>query len=395
MSAPSTAISPGQRDPLELVRDDLRDFAGYRSARSEKIDGRIWLNANESPWPNSADAAAGLRRYPEPQPAALRAALAALYGCQPSQLLAGRGSDEAIDLLVRAICRPGADAVLVTPPTFGMYAVCAKLHGTRVVEVPLVDARDGWHVDFAAVAAAAETQSTKLVFLCSPGNPSGTLLPLDAIVALARRLEGRALVVVDEAYIEYAGALSAVSSIAAQRNVVVLRTLSKAHALAAARIGTVIADAGLIAVLQRCQAPYPLPTPCVELACRALDGEARATTEARVATVQEQRAVLLRGLQSAAGVRRVYPSRGNFVLARFDDAQATFDRLIDAGVVVRDMRMAAGLGDALRITVGTAEQNDAVLQAVAATQVAAPPSTGLRTGFGRAQDRLRLGSGQA
>lgn len=374
MSAPSnlTAIDPREPfDPLDLVRDDLRDFAGYRSARSEKLEGRIWLNANESPWPNAADDGAGLRRYPEPQPIALRALLADLYGCHPGQLLAGRGSDEVIDLLVRAICRPGADAVLVTPPTFGMYAVSARLHGTRVVEVPLLDATDGWHVDFAAVAAAAAAQPVKLVFLCSPGNPSGTLLPLVDIATLARGLQGRALVVVDEAYIEYAKAASAVSLLATLRNVVVLRTLSKAHALAAARIGTVIADAGLIAVLQRCQAPYPLPTPCVDLACRALDAAARAITEARVATVLEGRAILLRGLQSAAGVRRVYPSRGNFVLARFDDAQATFDRLIAAGVVVRDMRLAPGLGDALRITVGTAEQNATVLQAVAGARVAA------------------------
>lgn len=367
---PGSLDQPDALDPLDLVRDDLRDFAGYRSARSETFEGRAWLNANESPWANTTDAGAALRRYPEPQPAALRTVLAGLYGCKPVQLLAGRGSDEAIDLLVRVICRPGADAVLVTPPTFGMYAVCAKLHGTRVVEVPLVDSADGWHVDFAAVAAAAAAQPVKLVFLCSPGNPSGTLLPLVDIARLAQDLKGRALVVVDEAYIEYANAASAVSLLATLRNVVVLRTLSKAHALAAARIGTVIADAGLIAVLQRCQAPYPLPTPCVELACRALDAAARATTEARVATVLEGRAILLRGLQSAAGVRRVYPSRGNFVLARFDDAQATFDRLIAAGVVVRDMRLAPGLGDALRITVGTLEQNATVLQAVAGAQVA-------------------------
>lgn len=363
--------TPSNPSPRELVRPDLRDFAGYRSARSERLEGRIWLNANESPWPNAAEATAALRRYPEPQPTALRAALAGLYGCQPQQLLAGRGSDEAIDLLVRAICRPGADAVVVTPPTFGMYAVCAKLHGTRVVEVPLVDANDGWHVDFAAVVEAAGSQPVKLVFLCSPGNPSGTLLPLHDIAALARRLEGRALVVVDEAYIEYAEAVSAVSLIAAQRNVVLLRTLSKAHALAAARIGSVIADADLIAVLQRCQAPYPLPAPCVELACRALEAAARAATSARVATVQAERAILLRGLQAAPGVRRAYPSRGNFVLARFDHAQAAFDRLIAAGVVVRDMRMTPGLGDALRITVGTPEQNATVLRAVSGERAAA------------------------
>ena len=367
-------VSPS---PLDLVRADLRDFAGYRSARSDRLQGHIWLNANESPWPNTA--ADGLRRYPEPQPAALRAALANLYRCEPQQVLPGRGSDEAIDLLVRTICTPGADAVLVTPPTFGMYAVCAKLHGTRVVPVPLVDARDGWQVDFAAVAETAEAQPVKLVFLCSPGNPSGSLLPLHDIARLARRLQGRALVVVDEAYIEYAEAQSSVTLIDTQRNVAVLRTLSKAHALAAARIGAVMADAELIAALQRSQAPYPLPSPCVELACRALGEAVQASTRARIATVLMERARLLREVASVRGVRHVYPSRANFVLARFADAQAAFDRLLMAGVVVRDMRMAPGLDDALRITVGTREQNASVLQALVGEPVAA-----LRSGSGPA-----------
>lgn len=368
MSAPSSSTA---RDPLDLVREDLRDFRGYRSARSEQTEGLVWLNANESPWPNIAAEAAALRRYPEPQPVALRAALADLYGCEPSQLLAGRGSDEAIDLLVRAICSPGADAVLVTPPTFGMYAVCARLHGTRVVEVPLTDEQDGWLVDFAAVAAAVDVAPVKLVFLCSPGNPSGSLLPLGDIATLARQLEGRALVVVDEAYIEYSGAVSAASLIATHRNVVVLRTLSKAHALAAARIGVAIADAGLIAVLQRCQAPYPLATPCVDLACGALAGPERAATVSRLADVREERARLTCGLQAIPGVRRVYQSHANFVLARFDDAQAAFDRLVQMGVVVRDMRAAPYLHDALRITVGTPEQNTVVLRAVACEWAAA------------------------
>src|SRR5688572_15018324 len=180
----------------DLVREDLRSFAGYRSARSESLDGRIWLNANESPWSSDADAAGNVRRYPDPQPQALRRMLASLYGCAPEQLLAGRGSDEAIDLLVRAFCRPGGDAIVITPPTFGMYAVNARLHGTRTVEVALRDTPAGFVCDFAAVAQAAESEGAKLVFLCSPGNPSGTLLPLAEIDALAERLRGRALVVV-------------------------------------------------------------------------------------------------------------------------------------------------------------------------------------------------------
>ncbi|MFC3552207.1 histidinol-phosphate transaminase [Lysobacter cavernae] len=367
----TSAAAPLSPSPLALVREDLRDFAGYRSARSDKLDGRIWLNANESAWLNPADRDGDLRRYPDPQPPRLRAALADLYGCAPEQLLAGRGSDEGIDLLVRAVCRPGADAVLVTSPTFGMYAVSARLHGSRVVDVPLRDEAWGWYCDFAAIAATVATQDVKIVFLCSPGNPTGEPLPREAIAALARQVEGRALVVVDEAYLDYADAESVVGLIAQQRNIVVLHTLSKAHALAAARLGSVIADAELIALLRRCQAPYPLPAPCVELAVQALSVPARAATAAHVADACQQRDTLYRRLQGLSGVRTVYPSQANFLLVRFDDAQCVFDRLLAAGVVVRDLRAAARLDDALRISIGTPEQNAAVIDVLASGQGAA------------------------
>ena len=352
--------------PLSLLREDLRDFAGYKSARSEALDGTVWLNANESAWANAADAAGALRRYPDPQPAPLRAALAALYGCAPEQLLAGRGSDEGIDLLLRAFCRPGGDAIVTTPPTFGMYAVCARLHGTRVVEAALRDTPDGFVCDFEAIAAAAERAAAKLVFLCSPGNPSGTLLPLDAIAALAQRLSERALVVVDEAYLEYAQAPSAVELISRYSNIVVLRTLSKAHALAGARMGTVIGDADLIAVLRRCQAPYPLPHPCVEAALAALAPEVLLRTQARVRETINERKRLQAELSALPAIRRVIPSQANFVQVRCVDAQAIFDALLSAAIVVRDLRMMPGLSDALRISIGTPTQNSQVLDIVAA-----------------------------
>lgn len=361
-------------DPLDLLRDDLRDFAGYKSARSDLRSGRVWLNANEAAWPSVADCDGAVRRYPDPQPPALRQALAQLYGCAPEQLLAGRGSDEGIDLLVRAFCRPGGDAIAIAPPTFGMYAVSARLHGVRVVETPLRDTAEGFVCDFDALAAVAEREAAKLVFVCSPGNPSGTLLPLASIDALAQRLAGRAIVVVDEAYIEFADGESAVSLLARRRNLAVLRTLSKAHALAAARIGSTIADAGVIAALQRCQAPYPLPTPCANLALRALGQVPGNTTKARVATAMSEREKLFQALDGLPGVRRVYPSQANFLLVRFDDAEAALAALLDAGVVVRDFRHAPGLGDALRISLGTPEQNAAVAEVLARALRAAAPA---------------------
>jgi len=156
-----------------LLRSDLRDFAGYRSARSDKLDGEIWLNANESPWANPGTPASDLRRYPSPQPERLRNALAGLYQVAPEQLLAGRGSDEAIDLLLRAFCMPGQDRIVIAPPVFGMYAVCARLHGTAVIEVPLVDDDAGLNADLDAMVDAVVANEARLLFLCSPGNPSG------------------------------------------------------------------------------------------------------------------------------------------------------------------------------------------------------------------------------
>ena len=356
---------------LALLRPDLRGFAGYRSARSDAVRGEVWLNANESAWPNAADPAGRCQRYPEPQPEALRAALASLYGCDPEQLLVGRGSDEAIDLLVRALCRPGEDAVLVTPPVFGMYAVSARLQGARLVEVPLEEVDGGFVLDPDAVIGKALRTGARIVFLCSPSNPTGGLVPHADIDVIARALDGRALVVVDEAYVEYADQPSSIALLRRRSNVAVLRTLSKAHALAAARIGCVVADATLVAALRACQAPYPVPAPCAALALAALAPEALAATRSRTAGVVAAREPMRTALAALPHVRRVYPSQGNFLLVRFEGAGAALSALLAAGVVVRDQRGASGLDDALRITLGTAVENARVLAALSALEVAA------------------------
>lgn len=348
-----------------LLRDDLRGFTGYASARSIAADGEVWLNANESARPSSEDPAGACRRYPEPQPFALVARLATLYGVDTSQLLVGRGSDEAIDLLVRAFCPPGSGRIVIAPPVFGMYAVCARLHGAGVVEVPLRDSGTDFSVDMDAMAETARATNASLLFLCNPGNPTGESLPVDAIAALATRLSGRCLVVVDEAYGEFGDQDSAASLIPMHDNVVVLRTLSKAHALAAARVGAIIAQPEVIGLLRRVQAPYPMPGPSVAIALRALRPEALCATRVRVRETREQRGILALELQALPGVRRVYASQGNYMLVRFEDADAALSRLLDAGIVVRDMRAMPGLDDALRITVGTPAQNRRLLKVLA------------------------------
>ncbi len=346
---------------LELARPEILALAPYASARMEARGGSVMLNANESPRPPFADDGDASNRYPDPQPAALIERLAALYGVRRGQVLAARGSDEGIDLLVRAFCRAGRDAVLIQPPTFGMYAVAARIQGAGVVEAPL---RRDFTLDADAVLAAL-SPAVKLVFVCTPGNPSGQSVPRAEIERLARALSNRALLVVDEAYVEFADGSSAAALLDGHDNLVVLRTLSKAHALAGVRIGALLAKAELVALLRKLLPPYPLPSPCVRAALRALSDAGIAAMHARVAGIRAERARLGVALAGVPGVREVLPSQANFLTVRFDDAGAAYARLLEQGIVVRDVRRYPGLGDALRITVGTPEENDRVLAVLA------------------------------
>jgi histidinol-phosphate aminotransferase len=269
----------------------------------------------------------------------------------------GRGSDEAIDLLVRAFCRAGEDAIAIQPPTFGMYAVSAHIQNAEVVTVPL--AAD-FTLDVDAVLSAV-TPAVKLVFVCTPNNPTGQLVPLHDVMQLAQALTDRALLVIDEAYIEFSDAPSAASLVNQFDNLAVLRTLSKAWALAGARIGTLLANEDVIALLRRIMAPYPLPRPCVALALEALSASGQVAARSHIGIVRAQRDRLARALVDIPGVREVLPSQANFLAVRFDDAGSVYQRLLGAGIVVRDIHRYPQLGDALRITLGTPEENDRVL----------------------------------
>lgn len=364
-------------DVLDLARPEIRTMEPYSSARMESRGGRFLLNANESPWPPFDDGAAW-NRYPDPQPAALIARLSALYGVDPGQVLVGRGSDEGIDLLVRAFCRSGEDAIVVSPPTFGMYAVSARVQGAEVLEAPL---RADLTLDAGAVLAAV-TPRVKLVFVCAPNNPGGAGVPRAVLLRLAAALADRALLVVDEAYVEFAEAGecgSVAACIGDCANLVVLRTLSKAWALAGVRIGAVLADARVVALLRKIMPPYPLPLPSVDAAMRALSGDGPHAMRARVAEIRRQRAHLRMALIRLACVREVLPSEANFLAVRFRDPDAALAALRDAGVVVRDVRRYPMLADALRITVGTADANARVLAALGAVGTSAP-APALRAG---------------
>ncbi|MEO8460601.1 MAG: aminotransferase class I/II-fold pyridoxal phosphate-dependent enzyme, partial [Dokdonella sp.] len=283
---------------VDRARPDLADFRPYASARRIGSAPRIRLDANESPWP--VDAATPLNRYPEPQPAALRARLAALYGVGETQLWIGRGSDEAIDLLMRAFCRAGRDNVVSHTPTFGMYRIGAQLQGASCRELALDPAAD-FSLDIDKLLALTDAD-TKLVIVCSPNNPTGTCYHANALADLANALHDRALLLIDEAYLEFSGAASASALIARHDNVAILRTLSKAHALAGARVGSLIADADVIELVARIAAPYPLPAPSVCAALDALDDDTLARTVSRVAVICEERERVARALRDLPDV---------------------------------------------------------------------------------------------
>ena len=348
---------------LDLVRPDLRTFAGYESARREKATGHVWLNANESPWPSAADSNLGVNRYPEPQPKDLVARMAELYGVSPERLALTRGSDEGIDLLVRAFCRAGVDGVLIAPPCFGMYAVSARVQNATLVELPLFDDGKTWTLDFTAVGDLVEHGTVRVVFVSSPANPTGHALSITQIQKLAEAMKDKAILVVDEAYAEFSSIGSARALLDTFPHLVLLRTLSKAYALAGARLGAVIGDEGVIRVLRSLQAPYPIAAPSAALALAALSHDSVAIAREHMAVIVRERAAMTRAIAGLKQVVRVYPSQGNFLLVRFKDADDALSLLLAKGVVVRDMRAMPQLGDALRISIGTPEENQAVLTA--------------------------------
>jgi histidinol-phosphate aminotransferase len=343
----------------ELARPEIVALKPYEHAAWEPSLER--LHANELPWRSLGDdTEAGLNRYPEPQPHELVSALAELYGVRPNQLLVGRGSDEAIDLLVRAFCRAGRDAVMVCPPTFGMYSVAARIQGAEVVTVPL---RPDFALDETAVLQRCSPE-VKLLFLCSPNNPTGNLLDEQAILRIAAHLAGRAVVVVDEAYIEFSDSRCLSRYLHQVPHLAVLRTLSKAHGLAGARCGALLADPEVIALLRKVIPPYAIAQPTVEAVLTQLEPPQLAISRQHIDLIRSERARLSAALGEVRGVLQVWPSDANFLLVEFSDAGAALEAARRARLLVRDVRSQPGLGKALRITVGSVVQNDRLLQAL-------------------------------
>lgn len=344
----------------ELARENIVKLAAYRSARSIATTADIFLDANEAPGPEEKN----LNRYPLPQPTELLLRFSHLYGVSGEQILMGRGSDEAIDLLTRAFCEPEKDGILITPPTYGMYKVAADIQNAKVTESPLLWKNGDWILNKKEIIEKISTAAVKLIYICSPNNPTGTVFSHEDLIEICRAAQGKALVVVDEAYGEFSPSTTAIPLLSHFLNLVVLRTLSKAWALAGLRCGVVIAHADVISLLQKVRAPYPLPQPVIDCVQRCLDEKGLQTMQKRVVFLISERERLREKLLQLPSVEFVFPSQANFLLVRFISEPEAMGAAKNAGILLRSRDREPGLKNCVRITIGNREENDLLLQAL-------------------------------
>jgi histidinol-phosphate aminotransferase len=335
-----------------LARPDILAMKPYSSARKEAPGEGILLNANECPWP-LIESTASLNRYPDPQPASLLSRMAWLYSVPEEAVLLTRGSDEGIDLLTRVFCRAGQDAILQCPPTFGMYKIAAQTQGAEIISVTR-DPGDGFKLDGPSVLATLEqNQRIKLIFLTSPNNPTGDVIDPGFLRELLQATDSRAIVVIDEAYAEFTEQPCAATLISDFEHLVILRTLSKAWASAGLRCGAVLAQPAVIDLLRRVIAPYPLPSPVVDLALRMLEDPVLKKQKQSLARLKANKQYLLDSLSALSFIDDVIPGEANFVLIRVAEADGILSFCANRGVIIRGYPADPLLADCIRISVGS------------------------------------------
>ncbi len=355
-----------------LVRNNIRNLQPYSSARDEYTgEAAVWLDANESPYEGGVElvlrdpatgkeilvaGAGALNRYPDPYHRDLRQEIARRKGVPPERVFLGNGSDEILDLLFRTFCEPGRDEVLLQPPTYGMYGVLAAIHGTPVKEVSLDET---FQPDTETILKAV-TGRTKMIFFCSPNNPTGNTMDLERVVQVLEAFDG--LVVVDEAYIDFAPEKSLLSLTQQYERLVVLQTFSKARGLAGIRLGMAFGHPELFGWLNRVKMPYNLNRLTLTLAATSFGREEELRKNTKV--ILQERERLRSFLEKLPVVRKVYPSEANFLLVCFDDARSVYEYLLERKIVVRVRTRIPGCGEAIRITVGTRGENDILMQAL-------------------------------
>ncbi len=334
-----------------LVRRNVLTMKPYSSARDEfKGEAEIFLDANENPYPSPYN------RYPDPMQWKVKEKLAELKGVKPTQIFLGNGSDEPIDLIIRAFCEPNQDSILITEPTYGMYKVCAEVNAVNVQQVLLTPDFD---VDLEAFPNTFDA-TTKVIFLCSPNNPTGNLLDRDKTIQILKRFYG--LVVIDEAYIDFTKSKSFIHELKKYSNLLVLQTFSKAWGLAGLRLGMCYASEPIISILNKIKYPYNVNIQTQNLALNALENAYR--KDIWVDEILKQKNILIKKLRSLKIVEVVFPSDANFLLVRVKDAPATYHYLTDNGIIVRDRSKVNLCYNCIRITVGTPEENNRLIEAL-------------------------------
>ena len=343
-----------------LTRPEIRDLQAYQAVAV--ADDNVRMNANEAPVAMDTGAADGLNRYPVPRPAALIRLMANYYNVGEDNVLVTRGSSEGIDLLMRTFCTAGRDNVLLTPPTFEMYQVYASIQGARTINVPL-QAEINFAIDIDVLLGSCD-DNTKLIFLCSPNNPVGTIIPRIEITRILEARTAKSMVVIDEAYIEYSESESLTSLVTRYENLVVLRTLSKALALAGARCGAVIASTELISFLHGVLPPYAMASPVLACAERALTGNQLTEALESVKTIVAERERVQGELNECKAIEQIWPSQANFLFVRFRSLDEVTCCLDGAGIAIRTYTNGFELRNCARITIASATDNDRLLQAL-------------------------------
>lgn len=339
------------RDIGALVRQNILKLKPYSSARDEYTgSASVFLDANENPFNGP------LNRYPDPQQQELKKRIAEIKGIPPDHIFLGNGSDEGIDLLFRVLCEPGRDHVITVDPTYGMYAVCAEINGVERRSVLL---RNDFSLDPEAVLAAVDRQ-TKVIFLCSPNNPSSNSLEREAIMKILDGVD--CMVAVDEAYIDFSGGTGFLSILPEKKNLVLLQTLSKAWGLAGIRLGMLFAHPELVRYLTMVKYPYNINSLSIDAAMKGLDDSPQRKVWIR--EILKERSKLGNMLESLSFVRRVFPSDANFLLAKVDDPLALYGFLMKKGIIVRDRSSVPFCEGCLRFTIGTPEENLALISAL-------------------------------
>lgn len=349
----------------DLIRPHYKSLQGYVSAGMEmaKSDDKIFLNANENPF--ELPGLEGLNRYPAPQPPELAEAYARAYGVEDSNVVMTRGADEAIVILTKLFCEPGQDSVLICPPTFGMYGVNANAMPAGLFEVPLIKENGTFDLDYKDIEAAATDpdKHIKMVYICSPNNPTGTSFDHEKIFELTEKLEGHAIVILDETYAEFSQAGSMTDDLPALPNLIILRTLSKSYAFAGMRMGCFLSgDPDFIALVKaKCLDAYPLPLTSIEAAFHVLSPEISAIAAENRKKLLTERDRVIAAFRQSPQVTHIYPTDANFFLVEMKDAKAFHKFAQDNNVILRNFSSKPGTENCLRISVGLPEENDVLL----------------------------------